>query len=270
MKIRESREVPLSVERDVLRVDLRKDSTESIKDEVVVESRIELHINDRHYAVFIFSPSEIKELAVGHLLAEGIIDGLEEIKSLEISKGRVDVYLTKKTKPPSPEKPRLIQTECGSGVGYVPARLWMNVKGAKGATSLRFNSQIIVGTMKTLNSLTDMFKRTGGTHASALLDENGSVLAFSEDVGRHNAIDKAIGKAALEGLDFKKTLLASTGRLTSEMVIKAAQVAIPVIVSISAPTDKGIKIAEMTGLTLIGFVRGNRFNVYSHPGRIVI
>ena len=93
-------------------------------------------------------------------------------------------------------------------------------------------------------------------------------MAVSEDIGRQNAIDKIIGKAALEGLDFKRTLLASTGRLTPEMVIKAANVGIPVIVSISAPTDEGIKLAEMVGLTLIGFVRGRRFNIYTYHERI--
>jgi len=95
-------------------------------------------------------------------------------------------------------------------------------------------------------------------------------LEFSEDIGRHNALDKVIGKATLEGVEFTRTLLASTGRLTSEMVIKAASAGIPVIVSMAAPTDKGIKIAEITGLTLIGFARGRRFNIYTNPERIVI
>ena len=261
MKMREKQ--PVTTKHDVLRVNLRKNSVELVEDEVVVEGRMELRINGEYYAAFSCSPSENREMAVGHLLAEGIIDSIEEIKSVESSKGRVDVYLTKRITLGSSRKPRFILTEC-SGAGKIPPRLWMKARGVK--DTARFGSQTIVGAVETLNSLAEVFRRTGGTHASALLGEDGRVLAFSEDIGRHNAVDKVIGKAAMRGLDFKRTLLASTGRLTSDMVIKAANVGIPAIVSMSAPTDKGIKIAEMTGLTLIGFARGKRFNIYT-PGK---
>ena len=259
---------PLTAEQEIMRVDLRKGSVEKMKDEVIVEGTIELYINNEHYAVFLFSPSDVKELVVGNLLSEGIIESLAEIKSLDISKGRVDVLLTEETGFGPSMTPKPLRTECGNGAGSIPPRLWMKIKRARDATSMRFNPQIITQAVETLNSSADMFRRTGGTHASALFDESGEALAFSEDIGRHNAIDKVIGKAALKGVDFKRTLLASTGRLTSEMVGKAAQLTIPVIVSISAPTDKGIKMAEMTGLTLIGFARGKRFNIYSHPERV--
>jgi len=261
-------EQPLTLEREILRVNPRKDSIEPSKDEVIVEDRIELYINNEHYAVFSFSPSQIKELVVGHLLTEGIIDKPEEVQSLETSKGRAYVQLSKKAKLRRSEKPRIILTECGNGVGKIPPDLWMKTGIFKNSPSVRLNSQTILKAVETLNSQACMYRKTGGTHASALLDENGKVLAFSEDIGRHNAIDKVVGKAALEGSDFKRTLLASTGRLTSEMVMKAARVGIPVVVSISAPTDKGIKIAEMVGLTLVGFARGGRFNIYTYSGRI--
>ena len=267
-RTRESTSQPLTAEQEITRINLREGSVEKMKDEVIVESTIELHINDEHYAAFLFSPSDVKELVVGHLLSEGIIESLLEIKSLEISKGSVDVLLTKETSSRSSMAPQLIRTECGSGAGSIPPRLWMKPRGVKDAVSVRFNPEIIIESVRTLNSSADVFRRTGGTHASALFDESGKALAFSEDIGRHNAIDKVVGKAALKGVDFKRTLLASTGRLTSEMVAKAAQLAIPLIVSMSAPTDKGIKMAEMTGLTLIGFARGKRFNIYSHPERV--
>jgi len=267
-RTRESTAQPLTAEHVITRVDLRKGSVEKMKDEVIVEGKIELYINNEHYAVFLFSPSDVKELVAGHLLSEGIIESLAEIRSLEISKGRVDVLLTKETGFGPSMAPKLIRTECGSGAGSIPPRLWMKPRGVKDAVSVRFNPEIVIESVGTLNSLADVFRRTGGTHASALFDESGKALAFSEDIGRHNAMDKVIGKAALRGVDFKRTLLASTGRLTSEMVAKAAQLSIPVIVSISAPTDKGIKMAEMTGPTLIGFARGRRFNIYSHPERV--
>lgn len=268
IKVSESPEQPLTVKHDILKVNLRKGSAESLRDEIVVESRLRVYVNDEHYAVFSFSPSEVKELIIGHLLAEGIIDRLEMIKSLKISKNRVDVYLTEKIELRLSKKPRLILTECGGSEGNIPPHLWMKARGVKDISSVRVNSQTIIRAVEALNSKAYVFRKTGGVHASALLDENGRTLTFAEDIGRHNALDKVIGKAALEGVDFKGTLLASTGRLTSEMVIKAANVGIPIIVSMSAPTDKGIKIAEMTDLTLIGFARGKRFNIYAHPERV--
>jgi len=94
-RIRESAAQPLTAEHEITRVNLRKDSVEKMKDEVIVEGRTELYINNEHYAVFLFSPFDVKELVVGHLLTGGIIESLGEIKSLGISKGRVDVLLTK-------------------------------------------------------------------------------------------------------------------------------------------------------------------------------
>ncbi|MCW4020200.1 MAG: formate dehydrogenase accessory sulfurtransferase FdhD [Candidatus Bathyarchaeota archaeon] len=266
---RERTAQPLTTKHEIMRVNLRKDSAEKMKDEVIVEGRTELYINNEHYAVFLFSPFDVKELAIGHLLSGGIIESLSEIKSIDISKGRINVLLTKEVSFGPSRTPKLIRTECGSGARSIPPRLWMKIKGPRDAVSVRFDPQTVIEAVGTLNSSADVFRRTGGTHAAALFDESGNALAFSEDIGRHNAIDKVIGKAALKGVDFRRILLASTGRLTSEMVIKAAHVGIPIIVSISAPTDKGIKTAEMMGMTLIGFVRGKRFNIYTHRERVL-
>jgi len=99
---------------------------------------------------------------------------------------------------------------------------------------------------------------------------NYNIIGFAEDVGRHNAVDKAVGEALLKGADFSKLILACTGRLSSEMVLKAIRLNIPVLASIAAPTDAGISLARKAGLTLIGFVRGRRMNIYSMPERVVM
>jgi len=268
IKIRENSEQPLTVKHEILKVNLKEKSFKLMKDEIVTESQIEFYLNNERYAVFSFSPSDIKELIIGHLLAEGIIERTDLINSLDISENRVYVYLNDEVKLTSSEKPRVISTECSGNVWKIPVHIWMKLKGSKDASSMIVSSETIVEAAKMLNSLAKVYRRTGGTHASALLDENGELLALSEDISRRNAVDKTIGKAALKGVDFRRTLLASTGRLTSDIVIKAANVGIPIIASISAPTDKGIKIAEMTRLTLVGFTRGKRFNIYTHPERI--
>jgi len=252
---------------DILKVDFRKGSIETVKDEVAVEKKLELYINGKIYAVFSISPIQIRELIIGHLLTEGIIESLDEIESLNVFGGRVHVHL-KKTRIDSLVKPRLILTACGGAENL--QRPLGKLRRVEELLGLKLNSQVVFRAVKVLNSQASTFRRTGGTHASTLLDRDGRVLAFSEDVGRHNAVDKVVGRAFMDGVNLKETLLASTGRLTSEIVLKAAQVGIPVVTSISAPTDRGVKAAKETGLTLIGFVRGRRFNVYTYPERLVM
>lgn len=254
------------IKRKVLRVDLREDHIKSIMDEIVVEDEIDVYINGEHYAAFTVLPSEVKELIIGHLLSEGIISRIEMVNDIRISRNKVDVQIDN-IKISALKKPQIILAECG-GSWRVPAWLWMGTKGSRNSSGMKVSSETIMKTSQTLNLMAKVYRRTGGTHSSALFDEDGKLLALSEDVSRHNAVDKVVGKAALNNVDFGRAILASTGRLSSEVVIKAANVHVPIIISISAPTDKGIKIAEATGLTLIGFARGKRFNIYANPHRI--
>lgn len=257
-----------TVEHRTTRVRLDRDVPEEVKDEIVVEDQIELYVNDVLYAVFSCSPLEVKELAVGHLLADGAIRKAEEITRLEYSKGTVRVSMGRNLASEFQRKPELITTSCLSGTLKVPPHLLMRPKKVRSNHGFRLSRQTIFEAVKVLNTRASVFRRTGGTHASALLDEDGNVLAFSEDIGRHNAVDKVIGKNALKGGSFARTLLSSTGRMTFEMIVKTATVGIPVIVSMSAPTDKAVKTAEMFGLTLIGFARARRFNIYAWPEKI--
>ncbi len=256
------------VEHKTTRVRLDRDMREEVKDEIVVEDQIELYVNNVLYAVFSCSPYETRELAAGHLLAEGAIRKAEEITGLECSKGTVRVSMGRSLASEFQRKPKLIATSCLSGTLKIPPHLLMRRRKVRSNRGFKLSRETIFGAVKVLNTEASVFRRTGGTHASALLDEDGNVLAFSEDIGRHNAVDKVIGKNALKGGSFARTLLASTGRMTFEMIVKAATVGIPVVVSMSAPTDKAVKTAEMFGLTLIGFARARRFNIYAWPERI--
>ena len=257
----------LTLGHDVLKVDLRRSSMEYLRDKIVLERQIELYVNGKTYAIFLCLESQIKELVVGHFLTEGLIDGIHEIGSIKVVENRVYVHLAKEFSL-SLEKPRIVLTMCSGRTGKVLPQVWMK-RNVKEAYSIKVDPRIIPEVIKRLNSKAYVFKETGATHSSALFNERGELLAFSEDIGRHNTIDKVVGEAAFKGVNFKKTLLVSTGRLTSEMVVKAANVGIPIIISLSAPTDRGIKIAELAGLTLIGFARGKRFNVYTYPERIL-
>jgi FdhD protein len=234
--------------RKILKINLEKNFIEHLEDEVVVEQTLQLYVNNKFYATFAFSPSQIKELIIGRLLTQATISKPEAIRHINIKKRKAEVKL--------------------QYISDSNSRFKEKVETLKTSDVLVLNLETVLKLVKILDNEAVVFKRTGGTHAAALFDSGGKILAFSEDIGRHNAVDKVVGEATLKGIDLKKTVLASTGRLSSEIVMKAANVNIPVIVSLASPTDKGISVAERKGITIIGFARGRGFNLYTHPERI--
>ena len=123
--------------------------------------------------------------------------------------------------------------------------------------------------MKALNLSAPTFKKTGGVHAAAIFSHKGKLIFLAEDVGRHNAVDKVIGFASIRQIALSNCFLGLSGRLTADIVLKAARVGVPVMASLSAAIDSGIRVADRAGVTLVGFVRGNRMTVYSHIDRIL-
>jgi formate dehydrogenase accessory protein FdhD len=120
-----------------------------------------------------------------------------------------------------------------------------------------------------LNFSAETFRKTGGVHVAAIYNGE-DVEALAEDIGRHNAVDKVIGIGALNRTDFSACFLALSGRLTGDIVFKAARVGVPIVASLAAAIDSGITMARNTGLTLVGFVRGNRMNIYTFPERVCL
>jgi formate dehydrogenase accessory protein FdhD len=131
-------------------------------------------------------------------------------------------------------------------------------------------ADVVSESTRRLNTIAETFRRTGGVHVAALYTADGELVDCAEDVGRHNAVDKVIGSCALRKRDFSKCFLASSGRLTGDIVLKAARMKIPVVSSLAAATDSGIEVAKRAGVTLIGFVRGQRMNVFTFPERVTI
>jgi formate dehydrogenase accessory protein FdhD len=135
---------------------------------------------------------------------------------------------------------------------------------------LKVKAETIHDSVNYLNSIAETFRKTGGVHVAAVYDADGNLLALAEDVGRHNAVDKVIGMASLKKTDFNECFLALSGRLTGDIALKAARIGIPIMASLAAAIDSGISVAEETHLTLAGFVRGKRINVYSFPERVAV
>jgi formate dehydrogenase accessory protein FdhD len=159
----------------------------------------------------------------------------------------------------------VIISACGGQSPYQYSGKLSKVK-----SSLKVKAETILEGVSRLNLIAEAFRKTGGVHAAAIYKNDGVLVAFAEDVGRHNAVDKAIGHAALGKADFNMCFLTLSGRLTGDIVRKAASVGIPIVASLAAAIDSGISVAKDADLTLIGFVRGKRMNVYNLPERILL
>jgi FdhD protein len=161
----------------------------------------------------------------------------------------------------TPPARRTLASGCGGGVSFATEM-------QKVESQLTVRPEEVFSLMKQLNEKAELYRFSGGVHTSALCN-NSNVLVAAEDIGRHNTLDKIVGECLLTKLPTNDKLLLTTGRISSEMLSKAARMKAPIIVSRSSPTDRSISIAQKLGITLIGYVRGNRLSVYSHEERLI-
>jgi len=254
---------------EVVKIDTATRKAQKVKDYVAEEKPLQIFLNKTHYATIYCLPQNLKELTVGHLLSGGIIKTVEEIEKIDFLdksicnvKIKSNINLEKRMKLRK-HFSRIILSACGGP--YEPYERLPKIK-----SDLKVKAEMIQECVNNLNFIAKIFRKTGGVHAAAIYKADGSLVAFDEDVGRHNAVDKVIGSAALSSTDFSKCFLALSGRLTGDIASKAVRVGLSMVASLAAALDSGIEIANKTELTLIGFVRGRRMNVYTIPDRIVV
>jgi len=259
----------------VSRIDVAKHTIERKKDLVAEETPLHVFLNQTHYVTILCLPTHLKELALGYLLSEGVLKSIDEIQEVRLGKaGKCKVRLKPKIdieKRVSITQPftRLVLSACGSPDYWPLSKLIDRLELHKLPLGFTVKAEVVSEAVRRLNTLAETFRKTGGVHVAALYSRNGELITYAEDVGRHNAVDKVIGAAALEKLNFSQCFLASSGRLTGDIVLKAARVGIPVVASLTAAISSGVEAAGRTGQTLIGFVRGTRMNVFTHPERII-
>ncbi len=256
---------------EIVKFDVPSGKASKVTDYVAEERPLYIFLNNVHYVTIHCSPSNLKELAVGHLVSEGIVKSVEEIEQVKLKtdeaicsiklKSYVDV---KKRLNSSKPFARVIRSACGSQAPYQ-----FSGKVPKVKSRLKVKAGTILTCVNRLNFDADTFRKTGGVHAAAIFKEDGASVAFAEDVGRHNAVDKVIGISALNNVDFSSCFVALSGRLTGDIVFKTARVGLPLMASLAAAIDSGIAVAKDADLTLVGFVRGNRMNIYAFPERIL-
>jgi len=255
--------------RKVLRIGLKPSATVShIDDEVALDEPTCIFVNGEYHVTLIATPTMERELAVGYLFSEGVIDSMEDVQSIEIR--GTDVHITLDSdvdlREAAVSMMNLIVTACASS----PRRTTGRMSVPRVTSDLHVDAGMVLKMVAELSRRSSIHPKTGGTHAAILCSEEGEVLVFAEDVGRHNAVDKVIGSMILSGKDTGKSVLVSTGRQSGEMVQKAARARIPIVASMTAPLSSGIRLAEMAGITLVCFARGNRLQVYANPQRIAV
>jgi len=224
--------------------------------------------NELEIATLMCTPSDLKELTVGFLFTSGFIAGAHEIRRfvLDEQMWRADVEIER---PPDPDilAKRLYTSGCGKGVMYasmVEVSSRHPLEEGFTISALR-----IPELMRWLLTSSDLHKNTGGVHTAALSVGGVTPTVFFDDVGRHNAIDKVIGRGLLDQADFSKSIIVSTGRTSSEILYKTKRSGVPVILSRGAPTHQTILLAQEMNLTVVGFARGGGFTIYTAPDRIV-
>lgn len=241
----------------------KSNQIQKTNDIVAVEKKIKVYVNNEEVVSLSASPSQIKELVVGFLMTEGILKGDWCPEKINIEENEKDIIVKVGLEGFVSLEGKTITSGCMSSVSFLN-----DVKGYID-DKIQVDPEKLFSLFKIFQEKSVLYRTTGCIHASALANEN-ELLVIAEDVGRHNAVDKVIGWALLNKIPFEGKIIIVSGRISSEMALKTAKWKIPIIVSRTAPTSLAVEISEKAGLTVIGFLRGNRFNIYTHPERVKI
>jgi FdhD protein len=244
---------------------LRLPEGRSGADEVAAEEPLEIRVNGRPIAVTMRTPGHDEELALGFLATEGLSPGAATPPA-DLAANTIEVTVDG-FDPARLERSFYTSSSCGvCGKGALEA---VAVEAPRVESDLRVPASLVAALPDRLRAAQPAFAATGGLHATGLFDSEGGLLCVREDVGRHNAMDKVVGWALGEGLlPLARRILCVSGRLSFELVQKAAVAGCPILVAVGAPSTLAVDLARDRGLTLCGFVRDGRMNVYSEPWRV--
>jgi len=240
-------------------------TTFKTNDNVITEYELAVYVNSKPLVTLLCTPESLKELAVGFLHSEGIIDSLSDIKDVKIDRERGKVFIETNGENSFSYSGdylfahKAITTACGKGrtVSYNIVEPPFKI-----SDLTKVNPPDILRLMNSFSKMSELFVLTGGVHSCAL-STNEEILYFEEDIGRHNALDKIFGHAMLESIPLDDKYILTTGRISSEIIQKALKRKIKVIVSRSAPTNLAIDLAKQSNISLIGFARGQSLNIYN-------
>lgn len=247
----------------------KEDSKTLADDLVVLETPFTIYLNGEELITLLCTPQKLDRLALGFLRSEGLLQSYDQVESLRVKEeeGLVEVELSGGLS--LAEKlygKRTITSGCGKGTMFYSALDTLRSRQVN--SQVKFDRRQIWSLMRLMHEHSALYKATGGVHGAALADHN-RVLFFFEDIGRHNAVDKIVGECLIGDIPLEDKALITTGRLSSEILLKSAKLFLPVLISQSAPTSLTVELAEQLNITVIGFARGLRMCVYTHPWRII-
>ncbi|MFD1737085.1 formate dehydrogenase accessory sulfurtransferase FdhD [Bacillus salitolerans] len=242
---------------------------EELDDMVVTEFPLTVFINNKEFATMVCTPTHFEEMVIGFLASEGVIRFRDEIKSMSIDEGRGYAYIdlfTEVTTSQQYYSKRFIGSCCGKSRQFYFHNDARTAKTSTATTTV--TPAQCIQLMKLMQEGSLVFQETGGVHNAALCTPD-EIIVSRTDIGRHNALDKLYGYSLLNRISVRDKIIVFSGRISSEVLVKAAKIGVGIVLSKSAPTDLAIKLADDLNITAVGFIRGSSFNVYSHPERIV-
>ncbi|WP_047151137.1 formate dehydrogenase accessory sulfurtransferase FdhD [Aneurinibacillus tyrosinisolvens] len=243
-------------------------SLEEKYDQIVSEYPLTIMLNGEEFATMVCTPLDLEELVIGFLASEGVIRFKDDIKQMHIDQSRGFAYVDLTFQTPTSQQfysKRFIGSCCGKSRQFY---FQNDARTARTSTSkVSLTPEQCIFLMKQMQESSTVFKETGGVHNAALCT-NSEMLISRTDIGRHNALDKLFGYCIQHRIPVQDKTIVFSGRISSEVLLKAAKIGVGVVLSKSAPTDLAIQLAEELNITAVGFIRGNSFNVYSHPERI--
>ncbi len=240
------------------------DEMRHVEDAVIEEGLVCIYVNGQELATFMCTPHQLDELALGFMRSEGFIHGLDDIEVLTLSDNGTCVDIWLRDLNFTPPSRRITTSGCGGGVtfddlsGHHPP-----LDGQCVMTPAQ-----VIALMKKLHLAAELYNEVRGVHTSALSDGQ-ELLLVSQDVGRHNTIDRLWGQALKEDIPTEGNILLTSGRISSEMLNKAAKMGVPVAISHTSPTSLSVELARAWNITLIGYARGKSFRVYTVPERVL-
>ncbi|HMK54109.1 MAG TPA: formate dehydrogenase accessory sulfurtransferase FdhD [Methanobacteriaceae archaeon] len=228
----------------------------AVEDLVAMDAKMELEVNSTKIGEFYLSPMDLEDFVLGYLLDERYIKSENDVKDILMENSIIRVSLNL-------ENP-IEKDNLGSYDGWIHREQSL----PQIESNFKVRRQEILDSFDLLIEKAEVWSQTGGTHVAALSD--GDQFIVREDVSRHVAIDKVIGAGLKAKINFSNSFIVCSGRIPPDRVVKLVNVGIPIMVTKAAPTVQGLKIGEKTGITLIGFLRDGRFNIYTHPHRILV
>lgn len=241
-------------------------------DSIAVEYPITIRINDKEFMTIVCTPEYVEDMVVGFLVSEGVIPKSESIQEIWMQEETGVVHIKTEQHFPFYEKmlnKRYITSCCGmSRQAFVFAHDALTAKEMT-SVNVQLTPEQCFSLMEEMERSAEMFRHTGGVHNAALCDPNGLLLSRM-DIGRHNALDKIYGHCLRNNISVDGKVIAFSGRISSEILLKVAKIGCEIVLSKSAPTELALQLAEELGITTVGFIRGQSFNLYTHPERIRI